>query len=90
MSIKDANGKEHSLDHMVPAVQSYVLKLRSGIVSVPFVIYYTDHCYTRTREPDDPEHAVVSRFVHADGTREERVFCPERYQYSLARIFHDG
>ena len=62
---------------------SYCLLLDKQQVSVNLHVYYANHCYTRSRMANDPADAVLFREWKKDGTLDERVFCPQRYDFSL-------
>lgn len=44
-------------------------------------IYYTNHCWTKSRE-NEPDEDVIFRERKSDGSIDERVFCQKRWEFS--------
>jgi len=82
-----ATGKEYCLKHLRNTVNTYQVMLDKGkpLIDVPVQVYYSNHCYSRGREPGDPDDWVLpgARKLR-DGRLDERVFCPDRWDFSLA------
>jgi hypothetical protein len=76
-------GRSYDIAHLRTKVVSYCLLLDRQQVSVNLHVYYAHHCYTRSRMAKDPVEAVLFRERKKDGTFDERVFCPQRYEFSL-------
>ncbi|KAA8976137.1 hypothetical protein [Halospina sp. K52047b] len=47
---------------------------------VDVFVRVSNHCYTRKRK-DEPSEAIMDTQRHRSGTVEERVFCPDRWQF---------
>src|SRR4051812_14640268 len=77
-----ATGQKYRLTHLGVSKVPFPLKIDGIIVTVDLVIHYTNHCYTRARHPGEDEHLVLFRETRSDGTIDERVFCPLRWQFS--------
>nr|WP_063572571.1 hypothetical protein [Luteibacter rhizovicinus] len=76
-------GRSYGIAHLRTKVISYRLLLDKQQVSVDLHVYYANHCYTRSRTAKDPEEAVLFREWKKDDTLDERVFCSQRYKFSL-------
>lgn len=77
----DAQGQTYSLNHLHPF--RFVLPLDRGEVRV--AVAFAMHCFTREATPEDD-----SSHLYSD-EREERIFCPLRYELSsqLPEIIRD-
>jgi hypothetical protein len=76
-------GKSYDLAHLAPSVVPFHLLIEGEQVTVDLHVFYSNHCYTRSRVEGDPDDAVLFRELNKDGEWDERVFCPKRYAFSL-------
>lgn len=76
-------GKSYDIAHLATTVVPFYLLVDGQQVTVDLHVFYANHCYTRSRKEGDPEEAVLFRERKRDGSIDERVFCPKRYQFSL-------
>jgi len=77
-----ATGRKYRLTHLGVSKVSFPLKIDGVIVAIDLVVHYANHCYTRSRRPEEGEHLVLFRERLSDGTLDERIFCPLRWQFS--------
>lgn len=76
-------GMSYDIAHLATTVVPFYLVVDDQQVIVNMHVFYANHCYTRSRKQGEPEDAVLFRERRQDGTLDERVFCPKRYQFSL-------
>ncbi|WP_226668995.1 hypothetical protein [Microbulbifer aggregans] len=78
-------GTEYDLSHMADMTLSFNVMLKKGEepVSFPCRVEFHNHCYTRGRKEGDTDEQVFIAEKRRGGEIEERVFCPERWDYSL-------
>jgi hypothetical protein len=76
-------GEDHDIAHLRPEIMSFHLMVDGRGLEVPLHVYYSNHCFTRSRVEGDPDAAVLFRETSRQGRVDERVFCPKRYRFSL-------
>lgn len=82
--VKDAlTGEVHSIQHLSPRIINYSIKVDGKTENVPVRVDFSEHCYTRSRKEGDPEEAVILSEPRKDKTTDERVFCLDRWNFSL-------
>lgn len=81
-SLTDSSGVLRCVGHLSSSVVHYTLKLKSGAITLNATIYYSSHCYTRSRKPEDPVESVLFSEMKRDGSIDERVFCADRWAFS--------
>lgn len=80
----DANtNKSYDVSHLTSTVVPFNLLIAGNQVVVDLHVYYSNHCFTRSRVQGDPDEAVLFSEVNKCGNVDERVFCPNRYAFSL-------
>ena len=68
-------GQTYDLSHMTPLRPLVSISLAGVIYKVPTVVIFSNHCYSEEiADKHDPAWAINN----------DRVFCPERWQESLA------
>lgn len=69
--------------HLDPMVIEIEFEPEKGSprVRVPILVHYANHCFTRTRRPDDADEDVLFR-EWRNGRFEERVWCEDRARFS--------
>ena len=84
-------GRSYPVVHLRTKAIPFHLLLDREQVSIHLYVYYANHCYTRSRTADDPDDAVLLRELKRDGTYDERIFCPKRYEFSaqLPQLIED-
>jgi len=77
-------GRSYPVAHLKAKAVPFHLLLDREQVSIHLHVYYANHCYTRSRTADDPDDTVLFRELKRDGTYDERIFCPKRYEFSVS------
>ena len=72
--VDPATGRKYRLTHLGVSKVSFPLKIDGVIVAIDLVVHYANHCYTRSRRPEEGEHLVLFRERLSDGTLDERIF----------------
>lgn len=82
-------GQGYCLKHLVPAVHQFSVKMNndSEPVNVPVRVFFSNHCYSKTAEGNDPHHFKEQKHHGV----EIRTFCPSRWEFSrrLPEIIKD-
>jgi len=76
-------GKSYDIAHLASTVIPFYLLIAGQQVAVDLHVFYSNHCFTRSRIEGDSDKAVLFREPNKDGSVDERVFCPKRYAFSL-------
>ncbi|MCP4697826.1 MAG: hypothetical protein GY862_13385 [Gammaproteobacteria bacterium] len=80
--VKDSvTGKSYSLGHLEPFQVSYAIKMNNIAIDVNLHVFFTSHCYTRSRKEGDSDCAVLYRERKRGGI-DERVFSKARWEFS--------
>ncbi|WP_444937234.1 hypothetical protein ACJJIW_09940 [Microbulbifer sp. JMSA004] len=86
-------GNIYNLKHTQEFETSYGVKLEKGepAKDIACRVIFSNHCFTRLRNPEDLDSHVMVRESKRGGNVEERVFCPVRWDFSqqLPEIIRD-
>ncbi|AKH70895.1 hypothetical protein IMCC21906_03258 (plasmid) [Spongiibacter sp. IMCC21906] len=83
MDITDPiTGTTYSIEHLKPFNVTYEIKVDGEPTEVTLRVHFASHCYTRSRKEDDPDHSVLFKEQKRRGPDDERVFCPDRWEFS--------
>lgn len=80
--IDPLTGIEYSLLHLHGFNTKYEIRDGQETVLVDIRVHFSTHCYTKSREDNDPDHVVLYRERKRDGSIDERVFCERRWNFS--------
>jgi hypothetical protein len=75
---------EYDVSHLRSHPVTYVVKIDGHDVDVPLQVYYSCHCFTRSKTTGDDDSAVLFKESHKNGRIDQRVFCEKRYAFSLS------
>lgn len=79
--VNPKTGEEYELSHLKGFQTSFEVKLGENIENVDVRVEFANHCYTKKQEEGEKE-PIVCIEKRRDGTKEERVFCPKRWEFS--------
>jgi hypothetical protein len=83
--IDPETGHGYELHHMQSFTTPFevMLSKETGKTSVNAMVIFSNHCFSKKyhEEQDDHRH-IISKEIKKDGTEEERVFCPQRWEFS--------
>ncbi|ALG68418.1 hypothetical protein [Beggiatoa leptomitoformis] len=74
-------GEEYDISHLKGFQTSFEVKLDNEIKNIDVRVEFSYHCYTKKQE-DGGKEPVFRIETRKDGTKEERVFCPKRWEFS--------
>lgn len=83
--IDPLTGIEYSLLHLHGFNTKYEIRDGQETVLVDIRVHFSTHCYTKSREDNDPDHVVLYRERKRDGSIDERVFCERRWNFSHSK-----
>lgn len=75
----------YDLGHLEPFETGFKIKLSKNapLTDIQGKVIFSKHCYSRKKtESDDPSHIITTERKR-DGTIEDRVFCPNRWDFSI-------
>lgn len=72
----------YCLRHLKSFQMTYDIHVEKKPVKVQIRILFSNHCYTRSRKDNDPDHAVLFIENKRNGQVDQRVFCQERWDFS--------
>lgn len=76
-------GIVYDLQHMKSFFTNFEVKFnRENFDTVVAEVFFSNHCWTRKRLPEDLDNQVVDSRILKDGSIEERIFCVERWEFS--------
>lgn len=90
------SGDKYSLEHLRPRTVSYNIKVNKEPKTVTLQVHFSPHCFSRTKNDDDPPESVILEEVRRGGNIERRVFCPQRWEFSknlpeiIEQLHHKG
>lgn len=82
--IDQDTGKEYELQHMKSFTTQFevILTKDKQKQTIKARVSFSNHCFSKKREEGDNQNQVIDSQRKRDGTFEERVFCPERWEFS--------
>ena len=76
-------GETCTLEHLQPFNVVYSIRVDANPVDVTLRVHFSHHCYTRSRNPEDSDDAVLFTEKKRKGAvKDERVFCRKRWEFS--------
>lgn len=73
------DGSDYSLKHLAPFVFEFEVRRKSGTVTLPLYVTFSDHTYSRDPFPDEGREW----FLPPVEGKPDRCFCKERWEFSL-------
>lgn len=79
-------GIVYSIEHLKPFTVTYNVFVDKLPVSIPLVVIFSNHCYTRSKNDKDLDIDILSEEKKKNGDIDCRVFCPDRWGFSFLLV----